>query len=251
MIHRRKAFTEDILPRHFNKASKFSSFTRKLNRWGFVRLSKAPEAGAYFHPLFQRDNHKLLSQMSCQSATNTSSKNAPSSSFHEEYYRLTENSADSRGEATVVSQSSPASLASTMKEQKTRAHLPLKLLEMEDFLFQQRQTQARIQASAEQQLKLRQQLNHQLQQELIQTELARFAAFLCGSTTPPDGGKNLGSDTPPDGGGQVLVLHRVRDRASKNYHIFSVSAGRGEGNTLKKDRLVCPSSNTPLNLPPF
>jgi hypothetical protein len=67
MIRRRSAFTEEILPVHFNKASKFSSFTRKLSRWGFSRLKKGPEAGAYFHPLFQRGNHKLLSQMSCQS----------------------------------------------------------------------------------------------------------------------------------------------------------------------------------------
>ncbi len=48
------------------KQSKFTSFTRKLNRWGFERVARGPETGAYYHPLFQRNNLRLCLQMTCQ-----------------------------------------------------------------------------------------------------------------------------------------------------------------------------------------
>jgi hypothetical protein len=35
-----KAFEQHILKKFFSKNAKFSSFTRKLNRWGFVRVSR-------------------------------------------------------------------------------------------------------------------------------------------------------------------------------------------------------------------
>jgi hypothetical protein len=67
VIFRKKAFESKILPKHFHKQSKYSSFTRKLNRWGFVRVTRGPESGAYYNEFFQRDGHRLCMQMSCQS----------------------------------------------------------------------------------------------------------------------------------------------------------------------------------------
>jgi len=55
-----KAFTSQILPRYFQK-TKFTSFTRKLSRWGFVRYSR----GTYRHKWFQRDNACLCLRMRC------------------------------------------------------------------------------------------------------------------------------------------------------------------------------------------
>lgn len=69
VIFRKKAFEQKILPKYFHKSSKYSSFTRKLNRWGFVRVTRGPEIGAYYHRNFQRGGHRLVQQMSCQSAT--------------------------------------------------------------------------------------------------------------------------------------------------------------------------------------
>lgn len=66
LIHKKKAFANDILPIHF-KASKFTSFTRKLNRWGFSRAPRGPETGAYFHKLFCRDKPELSLQMTSNS----------------------------------------------------------------------------------------------------------------------------------------------------------------------------------------
>eukprot|EP00934_Nitzschia_sp_Nitz4_P004350 Nitzschia sp. Nitz4//scaffold18_size181773//161999//163555//NITZ4_001941-RA/size181773-processed-gene-0.29-mRNA-1//1//CDS//3329540089//4340//frame0 len=61
----KQRFADDILPEYFGKKTKWTSFTRKLNRWSFTRVTRGSEVGAYYHPLFQRDNKALCSQMTC------------------------------------------------------------------------------------------------------------------------------------------------------------------------------------------
>jgi hypothetical protein len=59
-------FVKEILPKHF-EGTKFESFTRKLNRWGFKRIAgeDAPEETfAYSHHLFKRDFAELCRGMS-------------------------------------------------------------------------------------------------------------------------------------------------------------------------------------------
>lgn len=68
-----------VLPRYFpesasssskaNSASaacKYPSFTRKLNRWGFRQVTRGPDAGAFHHKFFRRDEPRLCLQMICQ-----------------------------------------------------------------------------------------------------------------------------------------------------------------------------------------
>jgi HSF-type DNA-binding len=74
MIYNKKRFSVEVLPKYFKK-SKFTSFTRKLNRWNFTRITRGPETGAYYHEFFERGNLRLCMQMCCQS-----SKNFPPSS---------------------------------------------------------------------------------------------------------------------------------------------------------------------------
>jgi hypothetical protein len=57
-------FSKDILPTYFKQA-KFSSFTRKLYRWGFRHITKGPDANSFYHELFQRDNSLLCLNMFC------------------------------------------------------------------------------------------------------------------------------------------------------------------------------------------
>jgi HSF-type DNA-binding len=59
-----KTFVADILPDHF-KSAKYSSFTRKLHRWGFMRHYRGEEAGAFYHKDFKRDRLDLVEQMTC------------------------------------------------------------------------------------------------------------------------------------------------------------------------------------------
>lgn len=59
-----KRFTAEILPEYF-KSAKYSSFTRKLHRWGFIRHYRGEEAGAFFHKNFQKARFDLVEKMTC------------------------------------------------------------------------------------------------------------------------------------------------------------------------------------------
>lgn len=65
-VHNSKLFTKEILPSHF-KSAKFSSFTRKLHRWGFLRQYRGVEEGAFFHDQFLRGRMDMASKMTCHS----------------------------------------------------------------------------------------------------------------------------------------------------------------------------------------
>jgi len=75
MIYQKKRFATEVMPKYFKK-SKFTSFTRKLNRWNFTRITRGCETGAYYHECFQRGNLRLCMQMCCQN-----SKNIPMTGF--------------------------------------------------------------------------------------------------------------------------------------------------------------------------
>lgn len=57
-----KKFVEEILPKDF-KSAKYASFTRKLHRWGFLRVDDI--SGEFYHRLFQRNRFDLAEKMSC------------------------------------------------------------------------------------------------------------------------------------------------------------------------------------------
>mmetsp|Transcript_9804 Transcript_9804/g.15062 ORF Transcript_9804/g.15062 Transcript_9804/m.15062 type:complete len:396 (-) Transcript_9804:144-1331(-) len=61
----RDAFTSSILPRYFKQA-KFSSFTRKLFRWGFERVGhlRGKKYATFSHEKFQKNRLDLLDEMS-------------------------------------------------------------------------------------------------------------------------------------------------------------------------------------------
>uniref|UniRef100_A0A7S2UK10 HSF-type DNA-binding domain-containing protein n=1 Tax=Attheya septentrionalis TaxID=420275 RepID=A0A7S2UK10_9STRA len=67
-IHKPKPFANEVLPQHFKQA-KFSSFVRKLHRWGFLRHLRGEESGAFYHENFRRDKPELCQKMTCHVAT--------------------------------------------------------------------------------------------------------------------------------------------------------------------------------------
>eukprot|EP00980_Cylindrotheca_fusiformis_P013527 scaffold3450_cov114-Cylindrotheca_fusiformis.AAC.32 len=71
VVLRPDIFTTEILPKYLppidsRTSTKYPSFTRKLNRWGFRQATKGPDTGAFHHPNFRRDNPNLLLHMECQ-----------------------------------------------------------------------------------------------------------------------------------------------------------------------------------------
>lgn len=69
LISNQEKFAAEVMPKYF-KQTKFASFIRKLNRWGFKQIMKGPDAGAFHNKLFRRDSPELCKGMECQKASN-------------------------------------------------------------------------------------------------------------------------------------------------------------------------------------
>jgi hypothetical protein len=57
-----KRFEEEVIPTFF-KQTKFRSFQRQLNLYGFQRISKGPDHGSYYHELFLRGRKGLCAHL--------------------------------------------------------------------------------------------------------------------------------------------------------------------------------------------
>jgi HSF-type DNA-binding len=66
-VHNVPEFVGTILPAFF-KQTKYKSFQRQLNLWGFERIQNGPEKGAYYHDQFLRDDPGLCRHLTRQRA---------------------------------------------------------------------------------------------------------------------------------------------------------------------------------------
>jgi hypothetical protein len=80
-----------VLPRFF-KQTKFMSFTRQLNLWGFKRMTKGLDSGAYYHSLFLRGRRRLAMLMRRQKIKGTGIKLTPSPDTEPNFYKISEKS---------------------------------------------------------------------------------------------------------------------------------------------------------------
>ena len=70
IVKQPKIFAAQVLPRFF-KQTKYLSFTRQLNLWGFKRITRGIDAGAYYHELFLPGRTNLSMRMKRQKIKGT------------------------------------------------------------------------------------------------------------------------------------------------------------------------------------
>jgi hypothetical protein len=70
-VHDTKRFVQDVMPKYFRQ-SKWTSFTRQLQLWGFLRCTGGPDAGGFYHELFLKGHPGLCSYM-CRVGSSTQS----------------------------------------------------------------------------------------------------------------------------------------------------------------------------------
>ncbi len=89
IVRHSQKLKEVVLPRFF-KQSKFMSFTRQLNLWGFKRITKGTDAGAYYHELFLRGRPLLSTLMRRQKIKGTGIKLTPNPDTEPNFYKISE-----------------------------------------------------------------------------------------------------------------------------------------------------------------
>ena len=62
IVLKKPDFVEKVAPSHFS-ISKFESFTRQVNGWGFKRITQGPDVNAYYHEMFLRGMPHLIQWM--------------------------------------------------------------------------------------------------------------------------------------------------------------------------------------------
>jgi hypothetical protein len=65
-VHLPEVFASTVMPRYFMTQTKYKSFLRQLHIYGFHRIGKGRDRGAYFHSMFIRNKKSMSLQMTRQ-----------------------------------------------------------------------------------------------------------------------------------------------------------------------------------------
>lgn len=85
-VHNVKAFVETIMPEFF-KQTKYSSFQRQLNLYGFVRITGGPDKGAVYHPCFLQKQPRLIQKMVRKRIKGTKTRKAAPKEVQPDFYQ--------------------------------------------------------------------------------------------------------------------------------------------------------------------
>jgi hypothetical protein len=64
-VHNKQNFVDEIVPKYFC-LTKYRSFQRMLNMWGFERVRFGPRKGSYVHKNFRQGEPELCKNMKCE-----------------------------------------------------------------------------------------------------------------------------------------------------------------------------------------
>ena len=82
-----KSFSSEVLPRFFQQR-KYASFQRQLNLYGFSRITKGPDRGAYYHELFLRSKMVLCRGIQRMKVKGTGSRMASNPDQEPNFYKM-------------------------------------------------------------------------------------------------------------------------------------------------------------------
>lgn len=87
MVRKPREFVEYVMPKYFNQ-SKFASFQRQLNLYGFRRLTSGRDKGGYYHELFLRGKRFLCERMFRVKIKGTKVRKPPSTDDEPDFYAM-------------------------------------------------------------------------------------------------------------------------------------------------------------------
>jgi len=87
MVHKPKDFVQEVMSHFFNQ-TKYASFQRQLNLYGFSRLSHGPDKGAYYHNCFVRGKRHLCKGMIRQKIKGTKVRKSLSPEDEPNFYNI-------------------------------------------------------------------------------------------------------------------------------------------------------------------
>jgi hypothetical protein len=88
IVHKPKEFVIHVMPHFFNQ-TKYASFQRQLNLYGFNRLTHGRDKGAYFHACFVRGERDLCRKMIRQKIKGTKVRKTLSPEEEPNFYTMT------------------------------------------------------------------------------------------------------------------------------------------------------------------
>ena len=101
IVRQPKVFSSDIMGEYF-KQTRFTSFQRQLNLYGFRRITQGPDASAYYHELFLRGRPQLCMRMQRQKVKGTGHKQPTDISTEPNFYSMPKLEGDSEGETVAL-----------------------------------------------------------------------------------------------------------------------------------------------------
>ena len=75
-VHLPDVFVKTVMPHYFSKQTKYKSFLRQLHIYGFHRIGKGMDRGAYCHSMFIRNKKSMCFRMVCQKIKGKKSSDA-------------------------------------------------------------------------------------------------------------------------------------------------------------------------------
>jgi hypothetical protein len=128
MVHKPKEFVQEVMSHFFNQ-TKYASFQRQLNLYGFSRLTHGPDKGAYYHNCFVRGKRHLCKGMIRQKIKGTKVRKSLSPEDEPNFYNIVAqtpiicSSGDINKEEIRKPRQLPPSLQSISDESSSSANL--------------------------------------------------------------------------------------------------------------------------------